>query len=468
MVYEHIYDNHILPLYNLIDCNKEGAQTPIENILPHKYSIIEERVDMTHIECYSIDPPGCEDADDAFSIYYDNNNKLYLVIHIADPTEHINIESQLWETIKTGTITRYPSNRKPFHMMPIEIMEKSSLMDNTYGNNKNAISIVIEIDEETYKPKGEINLLFTKIKVKTENALAYNEACNRIDEIHTIKTGLKISEVLIKERATRTNGTILNDVSISAVTYENNIPTLANISQNEKRMKQMIAEFAIIANSFIGNYLKIHLNETGIFRTCDANSIINNNEMKTMTGDELLEEIITQGIQADYASKVASHDLVGSEEYTHFTSPIRRVSDCICHYLLKYIFLSQHNKTLISPFTLDELKSLSNNCVHSSKKMKKIQYKDTKFRLIQTMNSMLKETNKITIIYYVTSYVNGFLNIIINKIENYNTYLSYSLRIPNYNNACEPKKKYSIDITRVNCPKKFDIGSIPELDAQFI
>ena len=467
IVYEHIYDKNILSLYNYIDCCKEDTQTLSENILPHKYSIIEERVDMTHIECYSIDPPGCEDADDAFSVYHDKQ-KLYLAIHIADPTEYINIESQLWETIKSRIITRYPSNRKPFHMMPIEIMEKSSLMDNNYGNEKNAISIVIEIDEETYKPQGEIKLLFTKIKVKKENALAYNDACNRIDEIHAIKTSLKISEVLIKERTSRTNGTILNDVSISAVTYENNIPSLVNVSQNEKRMKQMIAEFAIIANSFIGNYLKTHLNETGIFRTCDANSIINNKEMINMTGDELLEEIITQGIQADYASKVASHDLVGSEEYTHFTSPIRRVSDCICHYLLKYIFLSQHNKTLISPFTLDSLKSLSDNCVNLSKKMKKVQYKDTKFRLIQTMNNMLKVTKKITIMYYVTSYMNGFLNIIINKIDNYNSYLSYSLRIPNYNNAYEAKKKHTIDITIVNCPKKFDIGSIPELDAQFI
>ena len=34
-------------------------------------------------------------------------------------------------------------------------------------------------------------------------------------------------------------------------------------------MKQMIAEFAIFANSFVGEYLKINLN-TGIFRTCNA------------------------------------------------------------------------------------------------------------------------------------------------------------------------------------------------------
>ena len=255
-----------------------------ENTIPHKYSIIEERVDMTHIECYSIDPPGCEDADDAFSVY-NHENKLYLAIHIADPTEHINIDTSLWKSIERNTITRYPSNHKPFHMMPREIMEKSSLMDNKYGNEKNAISVVMEIDEETYKPKGELKLLFTKIKVKKENALAYNIACNKTNEIHALNISLKISEALIKERTRRTNSTILNDVSISTIVYENNIPILVNVSQNEKRMKQMIAEFAIIANSFIGNYLKKHLNEIGIFRTCDANTLLSKNETKNMTGD---------------------------------------------------------------------------------------------------------------------------------------------------------------------------------------
>ena len=40
IVYEHIYDKHILSLYNYIDCCKEDTQTLSENILPHKYSII--------------------------------------------------------------------------------------------------------------------------------------------------------------------------------------------------------------------------------------------------------------------------------------------------------------------------------------------------------------------------------------------------------------------------------------------
>ena len=65
-VYDQCYDKHILPLYKCTEYVDQDHDQ--ENHLPHEYSIIDERVDMTHIECYSVDPPGCEDADDAFSV----------------------------------------------------------------------------------------------------------------------------------------------------------------------------------------------------------------------------------------------------------------------------------------------------------------------------------------------------------------------------------------------------------------
>ena len=157
--------------------------------LPHNY-VINNRTDFTSIETYSIDPDGCQDADDAFSIYQ-QNNKLYLAIHIADTTEYINIHSPLWQDIEKRIITKYPSNTKPIHMLPDEIMEKSSLMDNAYGNIKNAITVLTEINKQTFLPENNIKLLFTKIKVKKENTLSYQKASKNI--IEPIQYGLNIS-----------------------------------------------------------------------------------------------------------------------------------------------------------------------------------------------------------------------------------------------------------------------------------
>ena len=44
--------------------------------MPHMYNI-HNRIDMTMYNTYSIDPDGCEDADDAFSIY-EEQDKLFL------------------------------------------------------------------------------------------------------------------------------------------------------------------------------------------------------------------------------------------------------------------------------------------------------------------------------------------------------------------------------------------------------
>ena len=160
---DYNYEKIVEPMYGIKRNVLLDMELLRDNILPHKYSI-NERVDMTKYSTYSIDPDGCEDADDAFSIY-EEGDELFLAIHIADPTEYINIDSSLWKNIETNVVTKYPSNRKPIHMIPEEIMEKSSLMVNQYGNVKLAITILTKIEKVTYKPIGNIKLLFTKISI---------------------------------------------------------------------------------------------------------------------------------------------------------------------------------------------------------------------------------------------------------------------------------------------------------------
>jgi len=462
--FEIKYTQFLEPLYGKKRNTINDTNLLSTNSIPHCYTINDNlRNDLTHLDVYSIDPDGCEDADDAFSVYF-HNEKLYLAIHIADPTEFINIKSELWSSIEKNIITKYPSNRKPIHLIPDTIMHQSSLMENEYGQYKNAITILTQINKENYLPCHNIQLLFSKIKVKKENSLSYYEASSNINNINSLIYGLKISKALQQKRNNKTIGVKLNELNSSIIKYQNNIPYLYIDSQEEKDMKQMIAEFAIFANSFIGEYLKLNFNQYGIFRTCNASDIIHNDYYKNLSGNDLLHEIITNGIYAEYMNHVSSHDLVGSDEYTHFTSPIRRASDCICHYLLKYIFLKKDNNELKIPFELDKLDKLSEKCVIENKNIKKIQYKDDKFRLIQVMNTMFLYYPILHLSFYITSYKNPFFNIIINKINEHSIYISYTLKIYNSNYTFNPKFIHNLSITYVNIPGKFDQGSIPELD----
>ena len=463
-IFDVTYNQLIEPLYG----NKRNVNDDNDllqsNILPHAYSI-NERVDMTMYDTYSIDPDGCEDADDAFSIFKENG-KMFLAIHIADPTEYINIKSSLWKDMEKRVVTKYPSFVPPIHMIPHEIMAKSSLMVNEYGNIKLAISVLSEINTSTYEPMGSIKLLFTKIKVDSENALSYTKAGSDVENNDTLQYALQISKALYHIRSGKTKSTILNEVSISFPRFENQSMYLYADSQTEISMKQMIAEFAIFANTFIGEYLKINFDGAGVFRSCNAKDWLNH-VYTDITGQELLNEIIANGIKAEYISTVKPHDLVGAPEYTHFTSPIRRLSDCVCHYLLKYIHLRNTND-LVVPFSNQQLEKYSNDCLKMTKNVKNIQYKDTKFRLIQTMSEMLLVNDSIQIQYYLTSYTGMFLNIIINKINDHVVYLSYTLRITEPQKTYKMKEENKLTIKEVHCPGKFDQGSIPELDKIFL
>ena len=98
-------------------------------------------------------------------------------------------------------------------MMPKEIMETASLMVNEHGDIKLAITILSEINKNTYQPVGSVKLLFTKIRVEKANALSYTEAGNSENE--TIFKGLQISNALQEMRSKKTKGVVLNELSNS-------------------------------------------------------------------------------------------------------------------------------------------------------------------------------------------------------------------------------------------------------------
>ena len=261
-------------------------------------------------------------------------------------------------------------------MLPDEIVQKSSLMENEFGNIKFHITIWCEIDKKNIFTQ-KIMFKFSIVKYELNQIkTSHMKSANNIYVLKTLFYGIRISKALQKERHSKTIGVKLNELNNSIVCFDENVPYLYISSDNEIEMKHMIAEFAIFANSFIGSYFKIHFDDKGIYRTCEASNFTRLKDKDSLSGSQLIHEIVLNGIQAEYQSKRSSHDLVGAEEYTHFTSPIRRASDCICHYILKYIHIqniktnSNTIKNLQIPFTLDELRSLYEKCLIVTKQMK--------------------------------------------------------------------------------------------------
>lgn len=479
--YEEYYDKQFMNEYKKYIVNyKNENEYGI-----HMYSIPNEKRRMLRdMEVYTIDPEGSKDADDAFSIEIDKNTEmLYLYIHISDPTEYIDINTRLWNKICKQSYTLYPSNREPINLMPEEILIMSSLKEDKIEiSYKNAITIKVGVNKETYKIiKEDVEIFPSIIKIKKGNSYTYKNANELIKKDKIFNMGINISKELREERGTYAEK--LSEVNNAYPIYDNKnkLVKLYLDSEEEVKMKQMIAEFAILTNSIVAEYISNNLKEKhNIYRSCEL-KIKDKQNIKNKNGNDIIEYIVSNGVRACYNTLKVNHDLVEKKFYVHFTSPLRRANDCVCHYIVKYIMLKKENDKIVFPFKKNNIYTIMKNCNEINNKIKKLQYSDTKYRIVQAMDNILyKKTfnniyhqSVISIKFKIRSYSGIFLNIHINKIDQFDVYLLMTFKRQflndiKINNLIKNNVTFEGTITTIFFQESIlDAGKFPELE-QFL
>lgn len=462
--FNDIYNKRIMIKYNP-PRNPHADKMLLNSItqqLP-QYQPVHHTTSFEEVPCYTIDPAGCLDADDGWSII-ETGHTVQLAIHIADPTSYINLESELFSDMLKRTCTHYPSNKTPIHMMPKELMEMCSLTENVYGKIKRAVTLLINLDDN-FKPTGIVKLFWSTVTVSKETEYTYESAAQELRKANTFNRHIKLALNVSKQmrEARKSVGKKLAYLNSSTIQYKGDAPILKQTSPNVQLIKEMIAEFAIFFNTYIGHVLKNSLGGLGIFRMCDTSSWFSTIP-DDISPDELMERIIRDGITAEYMNEAHPHDLVGAPEYCHFTSPIRRVADCVCHYLVKYVTVFVH-EGYACPFTTEQIDYIAKRCHGMAKRNKKIQFSDIKFRTIQALYNM-SLTQPIPINIRITGYTGLFLNCIITHIGGHKVSLSYVLRLADYpyTEFIKEFPEALVSITKVNFPENFDEGTLPELD----
>ncbi len=414
-----------------------------------------DRIDLTHLNIYSIDPPGCTDADDAFSIL-ELNDFVHLYIHIADPTSYFSPDSKLFKYILEKGQTLYlnlpPYTTKPNHLFPDDIIEKCSL---THGI-RNTITIQtllkpIYTEKQMFKIINS-KIVFSKINAENHKRFTYEEASKFIFNDITLLMGVKIAQDFWMNRkkiTTPEDSFMFSDLFFSTPIITDSV--ILNPDTKEiKVMKSMIGEFAIHANSVFAKGLKTEGYNNIFFRA-----------IKTEHND--LFDIIKNGDSAKYTNLNLSHDLLNIEHYTHATSPLRRASDCIVHFLLKSQYLN-----IKSPFNEEQLKEMAEHLTQRNKYFKNIQFKETKLRIFQWMAEEFESRmNPIKIKVKVLSYYKSFLNLLITHIDDMNVNISYCLKRDNYN-INNINNVNTLDISKVKLSNlKYDETILPELDEYY-
>jgi len=158
-------------------------------------------------------------------------------------------------------------------------------------------------------------------------------------------------------------------------------------------------------------------------------------------------------------SEKLKHDLIGSY-YTHSTSPLRRASDCIVHFLLKAKYLQ-----IEPPFNEIQLKTFAEKLNKITKEMKNIQFKDIKLRTFQWIAEELEcRLNSIKMKVKFISFKPPFINLIIINIDGMNVNIPYTIKRKQLKTTQE---FFNINITKINYYNKYDEGTLPELDELF-
>jgi ribonuclease R len=327
------------------------------------------RHDLRDLTTLTIDPASAKDFDDAISfISTENGYKLY--VHIADVAHYVKPGMKLFEeAAKRGNSFYFPKRVIP--MLPEKISNKicslrpyeEKLTVTVQTNlNKNYKFTSQEVYESVIKSNvrfnyEEIDELFEGKETKIDPDIA--------KMLFEMK---KISAFLLEKR--KQKGYLHFDLPETEFVFddEGHISDLQRSRETESH--QLIENFMLIANEYVSTRLsrqntmyRVHeqpdekklLNMKDIVKRYEMqlNLKQNNNQALQQLLDEMpsplyhrvFDRMILRSMKrARYSIENEGHFGLAIQNYTHFTSPIRRLCDLIIHHQIKDLINNRNEK----------------------------------------------------------------------------------------------------------------------------
>jgi exoribonuclease II len=227
----------------------------------------------------------------------------------------------------------------------------------------------------------------------------------------------------------------------------------------------MIEELAIQTNNIIANIIIENKGNQILGRCCTTL----NRGILTETGNFILD-IISNEFRAKYGTQIDKHVILNLEIYCHFTSPLRRFSDCITHFILKHNVFQGNTEPLFNDRIMDMYTMICNN---AARKHRNASFADNKYRLYQYIRQELESREYVELKYVHSGMTGNFINALVIGIDGYNTNITYTL-VSDNKMDCELIRSFhgianTIHITECNIQNtKYDKGSLPELEEEMV
>jgi len=350
-----------------------------------------QRLDCRGWTTFTIDGENAQDFDDAVSIRKLENGNFLLGVHIADVSHYVEAGGALdREAFARGTSVYLPDVTLP--MLPEKL--SNDVCSLRPRQDRLTFSVLLEIEKS-----GRIkNAEFRPSIIRTAERLTYTTVFKVFegDRAETAKVGHVVPDLLLmRELAGRlrkirvAEGSLDFDLLEPELIYkEGRLHSIATFAQNEAH--KVIEEFMVAANVAVASFLN-RRSFPSLYRVHPRPAVSDLEKLKeTLAHFNILlpkpEKIESKDLQraiaeaegkpeekfvnvqvlralrlALYSEENQGHYGLAKEEYTHFTSPIRRYPDLVVHRILKEAF---RGKSLKGP-------SLAGTALHSSEQERK-------------------------------------------------------------------------------------------------
>ena len=352
------------------------------------------REDFTKLDTFSIDPDDAQDFDDAISISF-NEDVYNLKVHIADVSAFVKRGSDL-DNAALQNSNSYYFPEKSYHMLPSELATKyCSLVP---GKNRLAVSLCFKLTSSGKILKERACLSI----IKNKHRLTYEEVNDIL--VKPQKSNLDQKIFLLFElhktlKKNRLKDGALDLVSTESIFSFDLVGTPSKIIEKKQDASHaMVEECMLLANKYAAKLLGSKVNP--IYRNHDMPSRrsflriealisafsnkpknFNNfiSSFKSPNKRKIFSRLILKKLKrAEYSLINIGHYGLAFDHYVHFTSPIRRYADLVCHRLLKNILKNNISKRMdflediINRINVNEQKA--KNAENEYNRIKKIKF----------------------------------------------------------------------------------------------